>query len=63
VAFVPAEAAENVLRIMRSHPTAPDAAIVGAVTGAHPGMVELRGPFGGGRILDMLSGEQMPRIC
>jgi len=29
----------------------------------HPGIVELQSPFGGGRILDLLSGEQMPRIC
>ena len=63
VAFVPADAADHVVEIMRSHPAAPDAAIIGTVTDAHPGMVELHGPLGGGRILDMLSGEQMPRIC
>jgi hydrogenase expression/formation protein HypE len=33
------------------------------VTGTHAGTVELRSRFGGGRIVDLLSGEQMPRIC
>lgn len=63
VAFVPAEAADRVLEIMRSHPAAHGPSIVGTVTGGHPGLVELRGPLGGGRIVDLLSGEQMPRIC
>jgi hydrogenase expression/formation protein HypE len=63
VAFVPAPAAESVLRIMQQHPAAERPAIVGRVTERHPGTVDLRGPLGGGRILDLLSGEQMPRIC
>jgi hydrogenase expression/formation protein HypE len=63
VAFVPAPAAEVVLQIMRQHPAAERPAIVGRVTERHPGTVELRSPLGGGRILDLLSGEQMPRIC
>ena len=63
VAFVPAPAAEAVLQIMRRHPAAERPAIVGRVTERHPGTVELRSPLGGGRILDLLSGEQMPRIC
>ncbi len=36
---------------------------IGVVKSAHAGLVELRGSFGPGRILDLLSGEQMPRIC
>ena len=63
VAFVPAEAAEEVLTRMRTHPAAPQAAIIGTVTEEHPGTVELRGMLGAGRIVDLLSGEQMPRIC
>jgi len=63
VAFVPAGAAEKVLQIMRRHPAAHTPAIIGTVTERHPGMVELRSLLGGGRILDLLSGEQMPRIC
>lgn len=63
VAFVAPESADRVLEAMRRHPAAPGASIVGAVTDRHPGTVELRGPLGGGRVLDLLSGEQMPRIC
>ena len=63
VAFVPAEAAEEVLEIMRSHRAAPAPAVIGAVVEAHAGTVELRGLLGGGRIIDLLTGEQMPRIC
>jgi len=63
VAFVPAEAAEQVLEIMRSHPATEQPAIIGRVTDEHVGTVELRGMLGAGRIIDLLSGEQMPRIC
>lgn len=63
VAFVPAEAADRVLQIMQSHPDAPQPAVIGRVTREHPGIVELRSVLGGGRVLDLLSGEQMPRIC
>jgi len=63
VAFVPAEAVENTLEIMQSHPAAPQPTVIGTVSDAHPGTVELRSPLGGGRIVDLLSGEQMPRIC
>jgi len=63
VAFCPAEAAQEVLRLMRARPQAEDPAVIGLVVDAHPGIVELQSPFGGGRILDLLSGEQMPRIC
>jgi hydrogenase expression/formation protein HypE len=63
VAFVPAEAADRVLEILQSHPAAPGAAVVGTVTDGHPGLVELRNLLGGGRIVDLFSGEQMPRIC
>jgi len=63
VAFVPPQAADEVLQIMRSHPAADGPAIIGTVTAEHPGMVELRTQLGSGRIVDLLSGEQMPRIC
>ena len=63
VAIVPAQAAENTLEIMRAHPAAFEPAIIGSVAHTHPGTVELRSPLGGGRIVDLLSGEQMPRIC
>ncbi len=63
VALVAADAARAVLEIMRAHPAAPQPALIGKVTEAHPGGVELQGGLGGRRILDLLSGEQMPRIC
>jgi hydrogenase expression/formation protein HypE len=63
IAMVSAAAAPGLLEIMRRHPAAAGAAAIGRVTAAHPGMVELRGRLGGNRIVDLLSGEQMPRIC
>ena len=63
VAFVPAESADGILEIMRADPACVGPAVIGTVTDEHPGTVELRGSLGGGRIVDMLSGEQMPRIC
>jgi hydrogenase expression/formation protein HypE len=63
VAFVPGQTAEQALAILRRHPAACGAAIIGRASSRHPGMVELRSPIGGRRVLDLLSGEQMPRIC
>lgn len=63
VAFVAASAADEALRIMREHPSAPGPAVIGEVTSDHPREVELLNAFGSGRLLDLLSGEQMPRIC
>jgi hydrogenase expression/formation protein HypE len=55
--------AAGVLEILKSHPAACGPAAIGRITAEHPGIVEIRGLLGGGRILDLLSGEQMPRIC
>ena len=63
MAMVSPDAAETVLEIMKAHPAAPRPAVIGRVTGNRPGCVELHGDLGGSRILDLLSGEQMPRIC
>ncbi len=63
VAFVPAAAAGRALQIMRQHPATAEPATIGTVTEKHPASVELRSAFGSGRLLDLLSGEQMPRIC
>lgn len=63
IAVVPAEATDRALEILRRHPAAPQPVVIGSITRNHPGMVELRSPLGGGRIVDLLSGEQMPRIC
>lgn len=63
VAVVPPEDADRVLAAMRAHPLGRRAAVVGEVVADHPGMVTLRSLVGGDRIVTMLSGEQLPRIC
>jgi hydrogenase expression/formation protein HypE len=63
LAFVPPDEAEKVLAAMRSHPLGREAAIIGEVIGEHPGMVTMKTHIGGTRVVDMLSGEQLPRIC
>lgn len=63
VAVVAPSAAESALRALQSHPLGKDAAIIGRVTQEHPRMVVLRTPFGTSRIVDMLAGDQLPRIC
>lgn len=61
--IVEATRAEAVLAAQRSHPLGRRAAIIGEVVDEHPGRVVLRSRIGGERIVDMLSGEQLPRIC
>ena len=63
VAIVPAEHAEVVLTAMRAHPLGKESAIIGTVTAEHPGVVTMRTSLGTTRIVDMLSGDQLPRIC
>ncbi len=63
LAIVPPGEAGAVLAAMRSHPLAKAAAIIGEVTAEHPGFVLMRTRVGGTRVVDMLSGEQLPRIC
>jgi hydrogenase expression/formation protein HypE len=63
IAIVVPEDADAVLAAMRAHPLGASAALVGAVTEAHPGMVTLKTPFGTSRIVEMLAGDQLPRIC
>ncbi|MBN1661634.1 MAG: hydrogenase expression/formation protein HypE [Anaerolineae bacterium] len=63
IAIVEGDAAEGVLALLRAHEYGRDAAIIGRVTADHPGRVVLRTPLGARRILDMLAGEQLPRIC
>ena len=63
VAIVAREAAEAVLDAMRKHPLGQNATAIGEVTASHPGMVAARTGIGGTRIVDLLVGEQLPRIC
>jgi len=48
---------------MKAHPLGADAAVIGRVVEDPNFFVEMRTSFGGGRIVDWLSGEQLPRIC
>jgi hydrogenase expression/formation protein HypE len=63
LAVVPSEAADAVLAAMRTHPSGREAAIIGEVVADHPGLVVMRSRIGGERVIDLLSGEQLPRIC
>ncbi len=63
LAIVAADRAEEILTAMRSHPLGVDAAMIGEAVNDHPGRVYLRSRIGGLRVVDMLSGEQLPRIC
>ena len=63
VAVVPADRADAVLAAMRAHPAGTHATIVGQVAAQPAGFVTLRTRFGGERIVDMLVGDQLPRIC
>jgi hydrogenase expression/formation protein HypE len=63
VAVVPPDDAGRVLAAMRSHPLGRNAALIGRVVADHPRLVTLRSVVGGERVVSMLSGEQLPRIC
>ncbi len=63
VAFVPPNEAEHAVAILRGHAVCNGAAIIGAVSAAQPGQVSCRGALGVARAIDMLTGEQLPRIC
>jgi hydrogenase expression/formation protein HypE len=55
--------ADKALAALRSHPLGADAAIIGSITAEPPGMVLLNTAFGGSRIVDLLVGDPLPRIC
>ncbi len=63
VAFVPSQRAEAVLAAMHELPEGDGAVVIGSVVAEHPGMVTIRTLVGSERIVDMLVGEQLPRIC
>ncbi len=63
VAICASEVAENLLTVMRAHPLGRDAAIIGEVREDEHCFVQMRTTFGGSRIVDWLTGEQLPRIC
>jgi hydrogenase expression/formation protein HypE len=63
IAFVPQAEAERALEALRGHPLGVEASIIGRVTEGTAGYVTMRSVIGATRIVDMLSGEQLPRIC
>src|SRR5579875_3043476 len=63
VAFVAPDDADRAVAVLRRHPIAAAAAMIGVVHAAPAGQVWCRGPLGIARTIDMLSGEQLPRIC
>lgn len=63
LAIVAPEAAENALATMRAHALGHEAMIIGSVQSEPAGMVFLRTDIGGMRVLDMLVGDPLPRIC
>ena len=63
LAFVAAEHAERAVELLKRHPLGSDAAVIGEVTGRGTGRVTLDTSAGGARVLDMLTGALLPRIC
>lgn len=63
IAVVPPGDAERLTAVMRAHPLGRQAAVIGEVVADHPGMVTMRSLVGGERVVTLLAGEQLPRIC
>ena len=63
VAIVAADAADEIVQRMRQHPLGGEAAVIGEVVADHAGMVLMKTEIGGTRVLDVMFGEQLPRIC
>lgn len=63
VAVVPADEADAAVAALRAHPLGAHAAVVGEIASGPAGIVALRTSFGGSRIVDMLVGDPLPRIC
>ncbi|MEO6886931.1 MAG: hydrogenase expression/formation protein HypE [Jatrophihabitantaceae bacterium] len=63
VAVVPPEQADAAVSALRAHPLGQHACVIGEVLAEPEGIVAMRTPFGGSRIVDMLVGDPLPRIC
>lgn len=63
IAIVPPDEAEGLLAVMRKHPLGRNAVMIGEVVADHRGMVIMKSLVGGERVVTMLAGEQLPRIC
>ena len=63
IAIVDPDEAERVVNVMRTNPLGKDARIIGRVTESDAGWVSIRTALGSTRVVDMLAGDQLPRIC
>ncbi|HJZ57012.1 MAG TPA: hydrogenase expression/formation protein HypE [Gemmataceae bacterium] len=63
IAVVPSGDADRLLGVMRKHPLGRGSAVIGDVVADHPGVVTLRTRVGGERVVPLLAGDQLPRIC
>jgi len=63
IAIVDPSVADDLVAAMQRHPVGREARRIGVVTQANPGWVTMRTPFGTTRVVDMLPGDQLPRIC
>ncbi|MGA2412799.1 MAG: hydrogenase expression/formation protein HypE [Candidatus Sulfotelmatobacter sp.] len=63
IAVVAPQASQAALRAIRGHALGAEAQIIGTVGAGHPGLVTMRTPLGTTRVVDMLAGDQLPRIC
>ena len=63
LAIVATEDADRLLQVMRLNSLGRDAAVIGEVVNEHSGLIMMKTRVGGTRVVDMLSGEQLPRIC
>ena len=63
LAIVDPAVADKLVAAMRLHPLASEARIIGTVTETNPGFVTMRTAYGTTRVVDMLAGDQLPRIC
>ncbi len=63
IAVVAADQAETLVAAMRQHPLGRNAAVIGEITADHRGSVVMRSVAGGTRVVPLLAGEQLPRIC
>jgi hydrogenase expression/formation protein HypE len=63
IAIVDSGVADNILTVMRNHPLGRQSQVIGKATGKNAGLVTMKTPLGTTRIVDMLAGDQLPRIC
>jgi hydrogenase expression/formation protein HypE len=63
IIILPENEAVRVVEAMKEHPAGRNATVIGRITSEHPGVVRMTTSIGSSRIIDMLTGDQLPRIC